>query len=708
MAIFGIAPGRLALALAALFGALAVALASSACDFARSVPRTIRGVPPNILVILVDDLGYNDVGFNGATQISTPNIDRLAREGVIFPNGYVPYPSCGPSRAAIMTGRHPARFGMELNLAYAPFDEQHGLPVEETTTADYLKRAGYRTGIVGKWQMGAAPPFHPLNRGFDSFFGFLGGGHSYFRIDLTQSPLSEYLLPLNEGRGATGFEGYLTDVLTDEAIEFVRSDENGEPFFLYLAYNAPHSPLEAPDGLIRRYSGVENEKRRRYLAMIHSLDDNIGRLMSALEDSGRRDDTLIFFLSDNGGVTVSDLAPDQNWSDNAPFSGGKGFFAEGGVRVPFIASWTGAWPMGETYSPMVVSMDVTATALGVAGVAPDAQRPLDGVNLDPFLRGDADGEPRSALFWRQWQFRQGDNFAARVGDLKLIKDIGQDTTARLYDLAADPAETRDLIAERPEDALRIAEMWNEWNAGNVNGAYPWLSRYYETRDAAAAELAAEFRARGESKPPYRISEGMMRAASLGGETCWNGVAVLDPSATPGLVSDCEALLASKAALGGGALNWSYAVPMDEWDGLTVGGSPLRARKLSLAERGLNGAIPPRLGALDDLRELALNRNRLSGAIPPELGALANLRTLGLATNRLSGAIPPELGALTNLRELWLRDNLLTGEIPAELGALENLTLIRLAANRLEGCVPPALSDVESEDYAQAGLAVCGR
>ena len=706
MAIFGIAPGRLALALAALFGALAFTLASSACDFAGSVGRNFSRAAPNILVILVDDLGYNDVGFNGATQISTPNIDRLAREGVVFPNGYVPYPSCGPSRAAIMTGRYPSRFGMELNLAYAPSDEEHGLPVEETTMADYLKRAGYRTGVVGKWQLGAAPPFHPLNRGFDEFFGFLGGGHNYFKIDITESPLSEYLLPLNEGRGATGFDGYLTDVLTDEAIEFVEG--GGEPFFLYLAYNAPHSPLEAPASLVRQYSDVENEKRRRYLAMIHSLDDNVGRLMSALEESGRRDDTLIFFLSDNGGVTASDLAPNEDWSDNAPFSGGKGFFAEGGVRVPFIASWTGAWASGETYSPMVVSMDIMATALGVAGVEA-AERPLDGVNLDPFLRGEADGAPRDALFWRQWQFREGDRFAARAGDLKLIRDIGQNTTARLYDLAADPAETRDLMAERPEDALRIAEMWNEWNAGNVNGAYPWRSRYYERRDAAAAGLAADFRARAESKPPYRISDGMMLAASMGdAASCWSGVAVSDPSANPELAEDCEALMASKTALGGGGLNWSYAVPMEEWDGLTLGGSPLRAQRLSLTERELDGAIPPQLGALDGLRELALNRNRLSGRLPPELGALTNLRTLVLATNRLSGELPPELGALTNLSELWLRDNLLTGEIPAELGELENLTLIRLAANQFEGCVPAALGDMESEDYALAGLAVCGR
>ena len=505
---------RAALLLAALLGALAVALASAACDFAsdaaRSVGRTASRVPPNVLVIFADDLGYNDVGYNGATQIDTPNIDRLAREGIVFPNGYVPYPSCGPSRAALMTGRYPARYGMELNLAYAPTDERHGLPTEEATMADYLRDAGYRTGIVGKWQLGAAPPFHPLNRGFDHFFGFLGGGHSYYRIDMTESPLSEYLLPLNDGRGATGFEGYLTDVLTDNAIDFVSQDD--EPFFLYLAYNAPHTPLEAPDNLIREYSGVENEKRRRYLAMIRSMDDNIGRLTAALEDSGRRGDTLIFFLSDNGGVTASEIAPEQNWSDNSPFSSGKGFFAEGGVRVPFIASWTGGWPVGETYSPMVVSMDIAATALALAGADPDPSRPLDGVNLDPFLRGDADGEPRTALFWRQWQLQAGDNFAARVGDLKLIRDIGEGgriEPVRLYDLAADPAETRDLLAERPEDALRIAELWNEWNAGNVNGAYPWRARYYQARDAAADNLADDFAARGKSEPLYRIPEGML-------------------------------------------------------------------------------------------------------------------------------------------------------------------------------------------------------
>ena len=505
---------RAALLLAALLGALAVALASAACDFAsdaaRSVGRTASRVPPNVLVIFADDLGYNDVGYNGAVDIDTPNIDRLAREGIVFPNGYVPYPSCGPSRAALMTGRYPARYGMELNLAYAPTDERHGLPTEESTVADYLRDAGYRTGIVGKWQLGAAPPFHPLNRGFDHFFGFLGGGHSYYRIDMTESPLSEYLLPLNDGRGATGFEGYLTDVLTDNAIDFVSQDD--EPFFLYLAYNAPHTPLEAPDNLIREYSGVENEKRRRYLAMIRSMDDNIGRLIAALEDSGRRGDTLIFFLSDNGGVTASEIAPEQNWSDNSPFSGGKGFFAEGGVRVPFIASWTGGWPVGETYSPMVVSMDIAATALALAGADADPSRPLDGVNLDPFLRGDADGEPRTALFWRQWQLQAGDNFAARVGDLKLIRDIGEGgriEPVRLYDLATDPAETRDLLAERPEDALRIAELWNEWNAGNVNGAYPWRARYYQARDAAADNLAADFAARGKSEPLYRIPEGML-------------------------------------------------------------------------------------------------------------------------------------------------------------------------------------------------------
>ena len=201
---------------------------------------------------------------------------------------------------------------------------------------------------------------------------------------------------------------------------------------------------------------------------------------------------------------------------------------------------------------------------------------------------------------------------------------------------------------------------------------------------------------------------MVSAASADGGTCWNGAAVANPSANPELAADCEALMASKAALGGGGLNWSHAVPMEEWDGLTLGGSPLRAQKLSLSERGLDGAIPPQLGELDDLRELGLNRNRLSGGIPPELGALTKLRVLVLATNRLSGALPPELGALTDLRELWLRDNLLTGEIPAELGGLENLALIRLAANQFEGCVPAALGDVESEDYSQAGLAVCGR
>ncbi len=419
---------------------------------------------PNILVILADDLGYRDVSFQGATEIETPHIDRLARAGVIFSNGYVAHALCAPSRAGLMTGRYPARFGDVQVL-------QH-LPVEERTVADYLREAGYRTGIVGKWHLGTAPEFHPLNRGFDYFYGFTGSGHDYFRIDVTESPLQEYLLPLNDGRGASGFSGYLTDALTDRAIDFVAADRE-EPFFLYLSYNAPHVPLQAPAETVRKYRHVDDEKRRRYLAMIDSLDHNVGRIVAALQAAGRWENTLTFFLSDNGGDTFKSRA------DNRPLRNGKGSVFEGGIRVPFAASWPARWSGGTTFEPMVISLDVAATALALAGDEATAHLPLDGVNLDPFMRGEASGVPHEALFWKVIWNEDG-RFAVRKADAKLVstpwgREAGATGRASaralgalgggggLFDLSTDPGETRDLIAAEAGTAARLTALWNDWN-----------------------------------------------------------------------------------------------------------------------------------------------------------------------------------------------------------------------------------------------------
>ena len=467
---------------------------------AGKAARSSEDGRPNFVIIFVDDLGYNDVGYNGATEIETPNIDRLADEGMIFSNGYVVHPLCGPSRAGLMTGRYPARFGMEYNVAYAPLDEGHGLPVEEKTIASYLNEAGYRTGLVGKWQLGAAPAFHPLNRGFDYFYGFLGGAHDYFRIDLTR-PGTDYL-PLNENRGATGLDGYLTDALTDRAVSFVK-ERREEPFFLYLAYNAPHAPLQAPEVLLERYSHIEDEDRRLYLAMVDSLDHNVGRVLDALEQADARDNTVIFFLSDNGGVSPA-AHPGLDWADNSPFRKGKESFYEGGIRVPFVASWPAEWPSGEIFEPIVSSLDIAATTVALAGSASDPDRPLDGVNLDPFLQGETAGVPHEALFWRQSSRTPGlTKFAIRSGEVKLVKE-SSGGEVQLFNLTQNPGETDDLIDKDAVTAARLAELWNAWNRENIHNIYPEAGHYAAVRADSVLKFTDEYESSGKKIPIFQV------------------------------------------------------------------------------------------------------------------------------------------------------------------------------------------------------------
>lgn len=629
---------------------------------------------PNFVIIFVDDLGYNDVSYNGAAEIETPNIDRLAEEGVTFSNGYVVHPFCGPSRAGLMTGRYPARFGMEYNVAYAPLDTGHGLPVEEKTMATYLKEAGYRTGIVGKWQLGAAPAFHPLNRGFDYFYGFLGGAHDYFRIDITR-PGTEYL-PLNENKGATGIDGYLTDALTDRAVSFVQ-ERREEPFFLYLAYNAPHTPLQAPEELVDKYSHVEDEKRRLYLAMVDSLDKNVGRVLDALEQADAHDDTVVFFLSDNGGVS-SAIRPDLDWADNAPFRTGKESFFEGGIRVPFIASWPAKWPSGVIFEPMISSLDIAATTVALAESVPDHDRPLDGVNLDPFIRGEQAGEVHEALFWRQSSRTPAlTKFAIRFRDVKLVKD-DPEGKAQLFDLAQDPGETDDLIGSDTATAARLAGLWNIWNRDNIQNIYPEASHYATVQAEAVLEFTEEYESSGKEVPIFQVGI----APEPYDASCSNGIVVPSPEHSLGLVRDCEGLMGIRGALIGEAdVNWTYDEPLFNWDHVTIGGDPNRVLELELPSRGLEGNISPRLGNLDELMKLNMQGNRLTGPIPPEIGDLAKLK------------------------ELWLGNNRLTGSVPEVLGNLDDLELIRLSGNLLTGCIPEPLQQVDN-DFNEDGLPFC--
>ena len=415
---------------------------------------------PNIVVLITDDMGYADLGYHGNKDFPTPNIDALAASGVRFTNGYVSGLYCSPTRAGFLTGRYQQRFGHEWNPGGSP---AIGLPTSETTIADRLKGAGYATGLVGKWHLGADADHHPLKRGFDEFFGFLGGAHTYF---------AEKTENVYRGREVVREKEYLTDAFAREAVAFIdRRKGRPEPFFLEVAFNAVHTPMDATDERLARFSAIADPTRRTYAAMLTALDEAVGAIVAKLRDSGLEEDTLIVYFNDNGGPTM--LGTTQNGSRNDPFRGSKRTSLEGGVHVPFLVSWKGKLPAGATYEKPVIQLDVLPTALAAAGVEPKPEWKLDGVNLLPFLKGEASGAPHEALFWRM-----GAQAAVRKGDWKLVRyDASLDrpgqrsvaarvqvTPFRLYNLAEDPGESRDRSAEEPEKVKELLAAWESWDS----------------------------------------------------------------------------------------------------------------------------------------------------------------------------------------------------------------------------------------------------
>jgi len=405
---------------------------------------------PNILLIVGDDMGYADVGFHGCQDIPTPNLDALAASGVRFTNGYVSGPYCSPTRAGLMTGRYQTRFGHEFNPGGV-----HGLPLSEKTLADRLKAAGYTTGLVGKWHLGAEPEMQPQRRGFDEFFGFLGGAHSYFAA----AGMLRGTTPIAE-------LDYTTDAFGREAVAFVER-HRGQPWFLYLAFNAVHTPMHATDDRLAKFPQVADQQRRTYDAMMLAMDEAIGRVRQALAATGQEQNTLVAFISDNGGPTMRGVT--VNGSRNTPLRGSKRTTLEGGIRVPFLVSWPGHVKPGVFAQP-AIQLDLHVTALAAAGVRVRPEWKLDGVDLLPFLRGERSGPPHDALYWRF-----GEQMAIRVGDYKLVRydsnvDTGtgarrQPTTAaKLYNLADDIGETKDLAGARPEKRQELQAKWDAWNA----------------------------------------------------------------------------------------------------------------------------------------------------------------------------------------------------------------------------------------------------
>src|SRR5436190_2043975 len=327
---------------------------------------------PNIVLIVSDDQGYAEMSCQGG-EVPTPNLDRLAASGIRFSAGYVTAPYCSPSRAALLTGRYQQRFGHEMNPVERTNDRPEvGLPVSEKTLADYLKAAGYVTGMTGKWHLGVHPPQHPRRRGFDEFFGFLREGHFYLPPPYDggpdrvvsrlreREPEYDRANPILRGEHEVVEKDYLTTALAREAGAFVRRHAR-DPFFLYLPFNAPHSPMQATPRDYARFASVADPHRRLWSAMLAGMDDAIGAVLAAVREEGLERDTLVLFLSDNGGPTK------ELTSRNDPFSGGKGSLLEGGIRIPFIVSWPGHLPSGVVDARPVSSLDLLPTALSAAG-----------------------------------------------------------------------------------------------------------------------------------------------------------------------------------------------------------------------------------------------------------------------------------------------------------------------------------------------------
>ncbi len=419
-------------------------VAVSLCFVGISVrPALATASKPNILLIVADDLGYGDVGVHGCKDIPTPHIDSIARDGVRFTDGYVSAPVCAPSRAGLMTGRYQDRFGFQGNPAP---DADWGLPRTETTFAERLKAGGYHTACLGKWHLGETEALHPLSRGFDKFFGFLSGMHSYFDAeDKTWGPLLR-------GRERAKLNGYLTDALGDEACDFIRR-KSDSPWFLYLAFNGVHTPMHATPEKLKVFASIADEKRRTYAGMVSSLDDAVGRVLATLRASAQEERTLIFFLSDNGGPLIAGSS--ANGAVNAPLRGSKLQLWEGGIRVPFLAQWKGRIPAGRVVSQPVISLDLLPTALAAASLPASADWKLDGRNLLPLLTGESDAPVHDQLVWRFYG-----RPAIRQGAWKWVRQSPKERG--LFNLPADMSEEHDLSKERSPMQQTLQHHWQTW------------------------------------------------------------------------------------------------------------------------------------------------------------------------------------------------------------------------------------------------------
>ncbi len=413
---------------------------------------------PNIIVILSDDMGSADIGVHGCKDIPTPNIDRIATRGVRLTSAYANGSFCTPTRAALMSGKYQQRLGNEdLTSVTGP------MPRGVKTLPDRLGAAGYSTWMVGKWHLGEKEGFTPLDRGYDHFFGFLGGGHYYLPEPIQTG---EYAATILRDREAVRESRYLTDAFGEEAAAFVERQRGAsQPFFLYLAFNAVHTPIQVTEKYLQRFATIEDVKRRNYAAMLSAMDDAIGLTVAKLEQIGKLDNTLVVFSNDNGGPTTRNAV---NGSSNAPLRGSKCETFEGGIRVPLLIQWPGVIEAGSVYLQPAISIDITATAIAAAG-ADTAE--IEGVDLLPFTSGRKQGAPHETLYWRSRT--RSNNYAARQGDWKFVHSTEgveapgpKQTPAKdmLFNLASDPTEQHDLAKKHPEKLAVLKKLYEAWSA----------------------------------------------------------------------------------------------------------------------------------------------------------------------------------------------------------------------------------------------------
>ncbi len=400
---------------------------------------------PNIVLIISDDAGYADFSSHGSDQISTPRIDSIGADGVHFAQGYVTASVCSPSRAGLMTGRYQQRFGHEMNIP-PKMSEANGLPVDEMTMADALQKQGYRTIGLGKWHLGYADHFHPLSRGFHDYYGFLQGARPYWAL----SEPTQLNRLLHDRQPVDETFGYMTDHLGRRAAEYI-DKHHQQPFFLYLSYNAVHTPMHATEDDLNAVSPELSAKRRKLVAMTHALDRSVGFVLDALKQNGLENNTMVVFINDNGGAT-------NNASQNGTLRGKKGSPFEGGIRIPYMVRWPDGWPRGIRYPHPVSTLDLFPTLLAAAGGRPASlPKPLDGVDLTPFVTGENDVRPHPTLFWRR-----GNNWAIRDGDWKLVNAQGDNPL--LFDLSSDEPEQVDVSSSHGEVVARLQREYDNWNA----------------------------------------------------------------------------------------------------------------------------------------------------------------------------------------------------------------------------------------------------